>query len=79
MVKKTKSDITKGLEHLMNNPHTNPFTDHGRRAFNETHKASGLCTTELLSYIGNKSRKPRGPSEDELSQQRLEKLEKTQQ
>jgi hypothetical protein len=64
---------------MMNNPHTNPFTDQGRKGFNETHRASGLSTTELLSYIGNKSKKPKGPTEDEISQQRLEKLEKSQQ
>ena len=79
MTKKQKSDITKGLEHFMNSPNANPFTDRGRKAFQETHKASGLSMTDMLSYVGSKSRKPKGPSDEEISKQRLAELEKTQQ
>jgi hypothetical protein len=77
MVKKHKSAIAVGLETMMNNPATSPFTAEGSKVFKEVINASGLPLTDALKYIGKNKKKPRGPTDQERSEARIEKLEET--
>ena len=77
MPKREKSAITKGLEVMMNNPATSPFSAEGSKVFKEVIHASGLPLTEALKYIGKNRKKPRGPTDAERSEARIEKLEET--
>ena len=77
MPKREKSAITKGLETMMNNPATSPFTAEGSKVFKEVINASGLPLTEALKYIGKNRKKARGPTDAERSEARIEKLEET--
>ena len=72
-----KSDFAKGLEVMMNDPRTSPFTAEGSKVFKEVLSASELPLTEALKYIGKGKKKVKGPTEKERSQQRVEKLEET--
>lgn len=60
----------------MKNPKTNPLTPEGKKGFNALTNASGLPISETLKYIGKKSKKPR-VTDDEKSQERLNKLEES--
>ena len=79
MPKHQKSAMTLGLEYMMNNPTTSPFTQEGSKAFKEVVSASELPLTEVLKYVGkNKGKKKaKGPTDAERSQARVEKLEET--
>lgn len=66
--------MTDGLQFLMNNSTTNPFTPHGKKAFDEVLKASGMTTSKALEYIGKQSKTPK-VTDKQRSQERLEKLE----
>ena len=74
MPKREKSAFAKGLETLLNDPRTSPFTPEGGKVFKEVISASGLPLTEALKYIG-KGKKKKGPSDKERSEARIEKLE----
>ena len=71
-----KSDFAKGLEVMMNNPKTSPFTAEGSKVFKEVISASNLPLSEALKYIG-KGKKKKGPTDQERSASRVEKLEET--
>jgi len=58
----------------MKNPKTNPLTPDGKKGFNAMVNASGLPLSETLKYIGKKSKTPK-VSDDEKSQERLQRLE----
>ena len=73
MVKREKNAITKGLETMLNNPNTSPFTMEGSKVFKEVINASELPLTEALKYIG-KGKKKKGPTDQERSEARVEKL-----
>lgn len=75
MVKRQKSAITAGLEHMMNDPRTSPFTAEGSKVFKEVISASGMPLTEALKYIGKNKKKAKGPTDKERSEARIEKLE----
>ena len=77
MPKHHKSAIAIGLETMMNNPATSPFTAEGSKVFKEVIHASGLPLTDALKYIGKNKKKPRGPTDQERSEARIEKLEET--
>ena len=73
MPKHQKIPMADGLTFLMRNPETNPTTPEGKRVFNEMIKQSGMTVSDTLKYVGKRSK--RGPTDDERSKQRLEKLE----
>jgi len=72
-----KSSIAEGLAFLMKDPRTNPLSPNGKQVFREMMNSSGMGTTATLKYIGKKSGQRQIPkkSDDEKSQERLEKLE----
>ena len=76
MVKREKGQLTKGLEVMMNDPRTSPFTAEGSKVFKEVISASELPLSEALKYIG-KGKKKKGPTDQERSKDRVEKLEET--
>ena len=78
MPKRQKSDMMKGLEVMMNDPRTSPFTAEGSKVFKEVISASDLPLTEALKYIGKGKKKTKGPTDKERSEQRVEKLEESQ-
>ena len=77
MPKHKKNEITMGLETMLNNPKTCPFTAEGAKVFKEVISASELPLTEALKYIGKNKKKTKAPSDKERSEQRIEKLEET--
>ena len=77
MPKREKSAITKGLETMLNNPATSPFSAEGAKVFKEIISASGLPLTEALKHIGKGKKKAKGPTDAERSEARIEKLEET--
>lgn len=79
MPKQRKSDFAKGLEVMMNDPRTSPFTADGSKAFKEILHASELPLTEVLKYVGKGKKKVKGPTDKERSEARIEKLEETKQ
>ena len=72
-----KSDFAKGLEIIMNDPRTSPFTSEGSKVFKEVISASQLPLSEALKYIGKTKKKVKGPTDKERSEARIEKLEQT--
>ena len=74
---KHKSDFAKGLETMLNDPRTSPFTAEGSKVFKEIISASELPLTEALKYIGKGKKKVKGPTDKERSEQRIEKLEES--
>ena len=79
MPKQRKSDFAKGLEAIMNDPRTSPFTAEGSKAFKEIVSASEMPLTEVLKYVGKGKKKVKGPTDKERSEARIEKLEETKQ
>lgn len=77
MPKQRKSDFTRGLETMMNDPRTSPFTAEGSKAFKEIVNASQMPLTEVLKYVGKNKKKTKGPTDKERSEARIEKLEET--
>jgi hypothetical protein len=75
MVKREKNHITKGLEIMLNDPRTCPFTAEGSKVFKEVINASELPLTEALKYVGKNKKKAKAPSDKERSEARIEKLE----
>jgi len=75
---KHKSDFTKGLETMLNDPRTSPFTADGSKVFKEIITASELPLTEALKYVGKGKKKAKGPTDKERSEQRVDKLDETQ-
>ena len=70
------SDFAKGLETMMNDPRTSPFTDSGAAGFKAVMSESGMPLSSVLSHLGkNKGKKPKGPTDAEKSAARVEKLE----
>ena len=78
MVKRQKSDLVKGLETMMNDPRTSPFTAEGSKVFKEIISASELPITEALKYIGKNKKKTKAPTDKERSEARIEKLDDSQ-
>lgn len=74
---KHKSDFAKGLETMLNDPRTSPFTAEGSKAFKEVISASQMPLTEALKYIGKNKKKAKGPTDKERSEARIEKMEET--
>ena len=79
MPKQRKSDFAKGLELMMNDPRTSPFTAEGSKVFKEIIHASEMPLTEALKYIGKTKKKAREPTDKERSEARIGKLEETSQ
>lgn len=75
---KHKSDMMKGLETMLNDPRTSPFTAEGSKVFKEVISAAELPLTEALKYIGKGKKKAKAPTDKEKSEQRIQKLEETQ-
>lgn len=67
-----KSDMTKGLEKILNNPEASPLTNPA--VFRQILAQSGQNLTSTLKYIGKKS-KTQTVSDTDKSKARLEKLE----
>jgi hypothetical protein len=76
MPKAKKNDFTIGLEHMLNNPKTSPFTAEGSKVFKEVIHASELPLTEALKYIGKSKKAPKKTDQDR-SKERVERLEET--
>jgi len=77
MPKPRKSDFARGLEVMMNDPKTSPFTAEGSKVFKEVVSASQLPLSEVLKYVGKGKKKTKGPTDKERSEQRIEKLEES--
>lgn len=75
MPKQRKSDFARGLEVIMNDPRTSPFTVDGSKAFKEILSASQMPLTDVLKYVGKGKKKVKGPTDKERSEARIEKLE----
>ena len=69
---KRKSDMTLGLEKILNSKDASPLGNPS--VFRSILTQSGQNINETLKYIGKKSKTPRVSDEDK-SKQRLEKLE----
>ena len=67
-----KSDFTKGLEHLMNTPSLNPFTN--PNTYEQMRNASTLPLASLMAYVGT-GKKNTKKDDQERSKQRIEKME----
>ena len=76
MPKRQKNALTVGLETMLNNPNTSPFTMEGSKVFKEVISASELPLTEALKYIG-KGKKQAKKTDTDRSKERIEKLEET--
>lgn len=74
---KHKSDFAKGLETMLNDPRTSPFTAEGSKVFKEVISASQMPMTEALKYIGKNKKKAKGPTDKERSEARVDKLEES--
>lgn len=70
--------MMKGLETMLNDPRTSPFTAEGSKVFKEVISAAELPLTEALKYIGKGKKKAKAPTDKEKSEQRIQKLEETQ-
>ena len=57
MPKHHKSDFAKGLEVIMNDPRTSPFTADGSKAFKEIISASAMPLSDVLKYVGKGKKK----------------------
>ena len=67
-----KSDFTKGLESLMNNPALSPFNS--RQAYDQMRNASALPVASLMAYVGSGKRNTK--KDDEIrSKERIDKME----
>ena len=75
---KHKDSYTLGLEKVLNNPETSFLRN--PQVFNEIQKTSlaGMSISSMMKHLGKKSREQKQtcPTDDELSKQRLAKLEK---
>ena len=71
-MKAKKSDMTLGLEKILNSPEASPLSN--PHVFRSILTQSGQNISETLKYIGKKSKTPR-VSDEEKSKARLEKLE----
>jgi hypothetical protein len=74
MPKHQKSAMTLGLEKILNNPQTSPLTN--PQVFRQIMTSANQPITASLKHIG-KGAKPKGPSDEERSKARLEKLEES--
>ena len=72
-----KNAMTLGLEMMLNNPTTSPFSAEGSKVFKEVINASNMPLTEALKYIGKNKKKAKGPTDAERSKARVEKLEES--
>ncbi len=77
MVKREKNAITKGLEMMLNDPKMSPFNAEGSKVFKEVINASQMPLTEALKYIGKNKKKSKGPTDQQRSEARVEKLEES--
>jgi hypothetical protein len=73
MVRKV-NDFTRGFEHLLNHPTTNPFGGNGSAPMKAVFTASELPLTEAMKYIGKQKKTPKVKEADK-SKERIEKLE----
>lgn len=71
---KKKSQLSQGLEVLLNDSRTNPFTADGARGFKAVMEASQMPLTETLKYLGKGKKAPKQKEEDK-SKERIERLE----
>jgi len=71
---KQKSATKIGLETMLNDPRTSPFTAEGAKGFRAVMEASQMPMTEVFKHIGKGKRAPKVKDEDK-SKARIEKLE----
>ena len=67
--------MAKGLEVILNDPRTNPFTAEGAKGYKAMMEATNLPLTETLKYLGKNSKKIPKEKESDKSKARIEKLE----
>ena len=60
-----KSSFANGLEHIINKGGINPFSPQGSQVFKQMSSASGMPLSQMLSYVGKKSK-------SNIDQQRIE-------
>jgi hypothetical protein len=74
---KHKSPISIGLERLLNDNRTSPFTAEGSKGFKAVLSASQLPVSEALKHIGKRSKGSKVPkkTEKEISEERTSALE----
>lgn len=70
-----KCEMHRGLEKILNDPRTSPFTQ--PQTYNAILTATKQSITESLRHIGGKSKnsRPTVPSDEEKAKARIEKLE----
>ena len=70
-----RSDYIKGMEIFLNNPKTSYKTN--PHVFDELKNKSGMSISEMFKHVGRSSKftKPKEPTDNEKSEQRLNKLE----
>lgn len=67
------SNAKKGMEFLLNNPKTNPFTNTGAQGFDALMTATGMSLNDTLKYLGK--HKNRKPKDEDTTKKRLDTLE----
>jgi len=72
---KPKNDWTAGMEAFLNHPTASYRKE--PHIFKEIHKQSGMSISEMFKQVGRQTNKlkPKPPTDKELSQERLDKLE----
>jgi hypothetical protein len=77
MPKKQRPSMSVGLEMLLNNPATNPFTNSGSQGFKAVLAASELPITDALKHLGKKGNAKKVPklTDKQISEQRTSALE----
>ena len=68
-----KSNIASGLEHMVNKGGINPFSPQGAQVFKQMTQASGMPLSQMLSYVGKKSK---SNFDQQRIESRLDNLEK---
>ena len=69
-----KNAMTLGMEAMLNDPRTSPFTQEGAKGFRAVMDASQMPMSEVFKHIGKGKKAPKQKEEDK-SKARVEKLE----
>ena len=72
---KQPNHLAKGLQVMLNDPRTNPFTAEGAKGFKAVLDSTNLPLTETLKYLGKNSKRIPKEKESDRSKARIEKLE----
>tara|TARA_R110000822_G_C15094047_1_gene471085 strand:+ start:331 stop:561 length:231 start_codon:yes stop_codon:yes gene_type:complete len=68
-----KNAMTLGLEKLLNSKEASPLNNPA--VFKNVVSTSGMSISSILKYTGKQIQRPRKPTDDEKSKERIQKLE----